>query len=128
MKVFNNFAFISSLFCLLFAVGCGDKDNPTSSQNIAVGTWTGIQASDTCTIVTKADGTFTMKVAASYPMVQNGTYTLSGDSITFAFTLCLGGTDSEGIPCPSGNAGKISGNSMTGIFSFDGSTVTLTKK
>ena len=141
MSVFSKTILFSSLIGLFIVIGCS---NPTSSKptNPAIGTWKGIVADSTMTMVMK-DSTFSTIMPYGYGVyiVTNvtGSYTIKGDSITMIYQSGLqitpsqsGIPDSEGVPPPFNNpvSGTISGNTMTIPTPYDlnGGSVTLKKQ
>jgi hypothetical protein len=135
MNAFIKLVLFSSVFGMFLFSGCGD-DNPTGPAT-PEGTWKGtVKTTTTMTASLKSDKTFSMKI--SMPLTDGtitvydltGTWTRSGDSITF--TGASGLMDNFGIPPPSVNpfTATISGNQMTlGVpYATDSKTIVLTKE
>lgn len=130
MRAFRNSIPAGAMLGFFLLLGCDDATGPKASGS-PVGTWKGMVADSTLTMVVKSDLTFTAVLPNPFGTYHmGGTYAISGDSITLQYASSLQGE--EGIPPPSPNPaiGRISGSSLKipSPYRSEGDSTTLKRQ
>lgn len=130
MRVFRKSIPAGAMLGFFLLFGCDDATSPKGSDS-PVGTWKGIVADSTLTMVLNSDMKFTAVLPNPFGTYHmGGTYAISGDSITLQYASSLQGE--EGIPPPSPNpaVGRLSGTTLKipSPYRSEGDSTTLKKQ
>jgi hypothetical protein len=130
MRPFRKGISAGAMLGLFILLGCDDSTG-TKASDSPVGTWKGIVADSTLTVVLKSDSKFTAVLPNEYGTYQmGGSYSIAGNAITLQYASSLQGE--EGIPPPSPNPaiGTLSGTSMkiSAPYRSEGDSTTLKKQ
>ena len=130
MKAVRKASPAGAMLGLILLLGCDDATGPKGSDS-PVGTWKGVVADSTLTLVVKSDLTFTATLPNPFGTYHmGGTYSVSGNSVTLQYASSLQGE--EGIPPPSPNPaiGTLAGTSLKipAPYRSEGDSTTLKKQ
>jgi hypothetical protein len=130
MRAFHKTIAAGAVLGLFFTFGC-DSSTDSNASATAVGTWKGLVADSTLSMVVKSDLTFTAVLPDQFgTYLMSGTYTFDGKTITLQYASSLQGA--EGIPPPPINpaTGTISGTSMKipSPYKSEGDSTTLKRQ
>ncbi len=130
MQAFRKIFPAGALLGLFMVFGCDTATNPKTTDS-PVGTWKGIVADSTLTLVVKGDLTFTAELPNQFGTYHmSGTYSVAGKAFTMQYASSLQGE--EGIPPPSPNPaiGTLAGTSLKipSPYRSEGDSTTLKKQ